>query len=892
MFGSKKGRRKSLPAVNRCTAIDVRHNTQKIPVRIIPGEASADAKNREKQQQSKKPIQLPHKPAMSVPKKRKMEFIDDEEDDPTDISSFPARSAPSSLKRDEDSEPWHDGATVPKAKKGRADGDGRDNANGGRGGRGGRGGQGEKGRGKNQDNSLVNIPKINEGGQRPLDFYGPGSGGKSHEKTPKANINILKLTGSNKMTSSGGQPASAKMRAKKAPAVPVVHDLVSDSDEEDENTGNGGMKPAANASLCTAVADEFTQRSSEKVGTEVLVGNTWAISRAYLGKRGFGSSNDDSTDDKRKMSMRVCEDGIILMPDPMSGLNLEDHTAAPAIKNNGNDGFCTIRGQDIDKISFRCVENDPAKLYYVALYLKVVNLRGFCGIKSLDPHGIGGDDATKYVTIVVGTQGAKEDQKKLYTHITRFCRYHTVHLEQVGAAQDKVFLKAANASSNLRRQWDDEDKKAASRANRREKRKISEGFSSAIGSLHTDNNVYLVYPPEEDATNAITITEGDKRRLEPFQYLNDSLIDLKIRHMDRSQEFSKRQGLWYSYNSLFYSKIRGSENMEKSYMSVERWTKNIDIFDKKLVVVPINEGEHWSVVFILQPCLLLPKTADDGANADVDESEVKEEKDAAKDKAKESPKMHPAILFYDSLGYHSKNKVAKKICDYLRLEYLSKKHQEAFKKGGLTVKNAAEHIPEYKAFSDAVQSMYNCTFAPKRRDIPVQENGYDCGMYVIKYVEWVLRAWPEPTDENIAKSFKKVVFLNGSKDFNGEVIDNDRLSYNRLLESLRPDYEKEKRASRERREEEKKAKRAKKAEIAAAAAAGTASTADTASTVKGEKQKDADDAVEMEVEIEEAKPDTETAPMDQEVASNTDADSEAEEAAEPTKYVDSMRTEG
>ena len=138
MFGSKKGRRKSLPAVNRCAAIDVRHNTQKIPVRIIPGEASADAKNREKQQQSKKPIQLPHKPAMSVPKKRKTEFIDDEEDDPTDISSFPARSAPSSLKRDEDSEPWHDGATVPKAKKGRADGDGRDNANGGRGGRGGR----------------------------------------------------------------------------------------------------------------------------------------------------------------------------------------------------------------------------------------------------------------------------------------------------------------------------------------------------------------------------------------------------------------------------------------------------------------------------------------------------------------------------------------------------------------------------------------------------------------------------------------------------------------------------------------------------------------------------------------------------------------------------------
>ena len=162
--------------------------------------------------------------------------------------------------------------------------------------------------------------------------------------------------------------------------------------------------------------------------------------------------------------------------------------------------------------------------------------------------------------------------------------------------------------------------------------------------------------------------------------------------------------------------------------------------------------------------------------------------------------MRPAILFFDSLGYHNKNRVVKKMCDYLRLEYLSKKHKEAFKAGDLTAKNAIQCIPEYEAFSEAVLRMQkNDVVAPQSRDIPTQQNGYDCGMYVVKYVEWVLRAWPQPTDENISKQFKKIIFPKGSRDFDDSDIDEDRLIFNRLLERLRPDYERERRAARERK---------------------------------------------------------------------------------------------
>ena len=32
---------------------------------------------------------------------------------------------------------------------------------------------------------------------------------------------------------------------------------------------------------------------------------------------------------------------------------------------------------------------------------------------------------------------------------------------------------------------------------------------------------------------------------------------------------------------------------EKRHARVKRWTKNVNIFDKDFVIVPINESSHW-----------------------------------------------------------------------------------------------------------------------------------------------------------------------------------------------------------------------------------------------------------------------------------------------------------
>ena len=44
--------------------------------------------------------------------------------------------------------------------------------------------------------------------------------------------------------------------------------------------------------------------------------------------------------------------------------------------------------------------------------------------------------------------------------------------------------------------------------------------------------------------------------------------------------------------------------LKKEPSSVASWTKKIDIFKKKLIFVPVNADNHWSLCVIVNPGLL------------------------------------------------------------------------------------------------------------------------------------------------------------------------------------------------------------------------------------------------------------------------------------------------
>jgi Ulp1 family protease len=120
----------------------------------------------------------------------------------------------------------------------------------------------------------------------------------------------------------------------------------------------------------------------------------------------------------------------------------------------------------------------------------------------------------------------------------------------------------------------------------------------------------------DDVRDRVTITNKDKARLYEGELLNDTIINffLKFMMVERYPTLIKRVHL---YSSFFYTRLVDGENNAKlaaqlgnsggpscaqqSYENVARWTSGVDIFDKEVLVVPINQGLHWSLALIVNP---------------------------------------------------------------------------------------------------------------------------------------------------------------------------------------------------------------------------------------------------------------------------------------------------
>ncbi|KAF7298896.1 ULP-PROTEASE domain-containing protein [Mycena indigotica] len=127
----------------------------------------------------------------------------------------------------------------------------------------------------------------------------------------------------------------------------------------------------------------------------------------------------------------------------------------------------------------------------------------------------------------------------------------------------------------------------------------SESNAQSAPDPNTDE-VILVYPPGQ--TGAVNITNGDMERLRPNEFLNDTLIEfgLKLWLHQLEKENAELAQQIHVFSSFFYKKLN-KRNFQESYASVAKWTSKFDLFDKKYIIVPINENLHWYLAIIYHP---------------------------------------------------------------------------------------------------------------------------------------------------------------------------------------------------------------------------------------------------------------------------------------------------
>ncbi|KAJ7140225.1 hypothetical protein C8R43DRAFT_892836, partial [Mycena crocata] len=102
------------------------------------------------------------------------------------------------------------------------------------------------------------------------------------------------------------------------------------------------------------------------------------------------------------------------------------------------------------------------------------------------------------------------------------------------------------------------------------------------------DEVILVYPPNQKG--AVNITNGDVTRLKPGEFLNDTLIEfgLKLWLYGLEREKPELAKEIHIFSSFFYKKLN-KKNPQEGYESVRKWTSKFDLFQKKYIIIPINE---------------------------------------------------------------------------------------------------------------------------------------------------------------------------------------------------------------------------------------------------------------------------------------------------------------
>lgn len=131
----------------------------------------------------------------------------------------------------------------------------------------------------------------------------------------------------------------------------------------------------------------------------------------------------------------------------------------------------------------------------------------------------------------------------------------------------------------------------------------------------------LLYP--KDGKGRIPINTNDYACLAIDQYLNDVIIDFYIKYIMNERVTPEQRARTHVFSTFFYKRLTTMDKTrrvtdkdqkltaaQKRYQRVSKWNKDVDLFKKDFIIIPINEQSHWFLAIICFPRLPGPVTAD------------------------------------------------------------------------------------------------------------------------------------------------------------------------------------------------------------------------------------------------------------------------------------------
>ncbi|MCD7457508.1 hypothetical protein HAX54_035234 [Datura stramonium] len=202
-----------------------------------------------------------------------------------------------------------------------------------------------------------------------------------------------------------------------------------------------------------------------------------------------------------------------------------------------------------------------------------------------------------------------------------------------------------------------------------------------------------VYYPSRDDPESVEICYSDMESLAPEAYLSSTIMNFYIRYLQqRKSPVDGERCEYHFFNTYFYKKLKEAvfskqNDKEASFVKLRRWWKGVNIFEKAYIFLPIHENLHWSLVIICIP-----------------------------DK---EDQLGPTVLHLDSLGLHCSSSLFGTIKKFLIEEWKFLRQEEV---ADLPIADKIwENLP--RRIDDIIIP------------VPQQRNEYDCGLFVLFFME-------------------------------------------------------------------------------------------------------------------------------------------------------------
>jgi len=174
--------------------------------------------------------------------------------------------------------------------------------------------------------------------------------------------------------------------------------------------------------------------------------------------------------------------------------------------------------------------------------------------------------------------------------------------------------------------------------------------------------------------------------------------------------------------------------------NVRRWTskKGINLFDKDFIFIPINESSHWYLAVVCFPGQRIKAKFPQAAAFPAKLAAAEAQEESSSDSETEEVPIDEEEGFAD--GGSATEGTEKTLADFQNRPLIT-----VFDSLGGTKKMVFENLPpyfrlEYKAVYEQDIAPEDLAFTTKMCRVPQQANGYDCGVFVLHFVEMFLRS--------------------------------------------------------------------------------------------------------------------------------------------------------